>query len=339
MKRIFNALINALANAKQWAQREPIKRGNTVSLNLSITVLASTFFTTLLATQTSLAAANVATFDAPQLLSSNDLTGRAVAIADMNNDTHKDIVFVSGGHFNGANFIYFNDGAGGFSDSNRLQFGNNEPFTGSEDVRVSDLNNDNYPDILVGNSLVKGKTLVGQDVESYLYKNVGGTSIDLVKTFKTTIDGVRSVLFADIDGDNDQDIMMGTAAKPYSTTNTKTKTKTILFYENTGDFSFPVVDITLPHLDTGRNQTLVTVALATVDVNGVVGGTGRVKYLVAGNRGHWERLNKKGRVPTNSNYHPSAVFENTSSGAAAFSLKSSFGKVFQTTGMVTAIGI
>lgn len=274
----------------------------------------------------------VPNFSSPQYFAADIKLGRGVAVADMNNDGFNDIVLVSGGHHAGKNYVYFNDGKGNFSDTRSMQFGNaGEAFNNSEDVAVYDLNGDNYPDVLVGISSTRTSTAVNATVESYLYENMGGTALKLAHTFTLDRGGARSAAFTDLDGDGDQDVMLGTVVNGYSSTNKQT----ILFYQNQGNFNFDSYDIALPKLDTGNNKTLVTVAMTTVDYSGVINGPDRLKYLVVGNRGHWPRLapDTEDPVTTNSDYHPSAVFKNNSSGAPVLSLQSSFGKYFQTTGV------
>jgi hypothetical protein len=261
-----------------------------------------------------------------QTFSQSDKTGRAIVAADMNKDGFKDIVLVTGGHGEGGNYVYFNNGSGHFSDDQRMQFGQGLDNTG-EAAAVSDLDNDGYPDVVVANSSDK----TGSAIESYLYKNNQGKSLDSVGTpFNVGKGGARAVAFTDFDGDGKQDIIFGVSVNDYLSGNTNT----ILFYQNQGNFNFKSYSLTVPKLNTGKNKFLTSVVLATVDINGALNGSARLKYLIVGNRGKWneKRLDIMG-ITTNENLHPSAVFENKSTGTPGLTLKSSFGNIYQTTGI------
>ena len=58
------------------------------------------------------------TFQNPKYYATQANLGRGIKIADMNNDGVQDIVYVSGGHRNGPNYVYWGS-SNGFSDNNR----------------------------------------------------------------------------------------------------------------------------------------------------------------------------------------------------------------------------
>lgn len=131
----------------------------------------------------------------------DQVSASSVAFADVDGDNDQDVL-ISGVYFDGAlqfvSKLYTNDGSGNFT----LVSG--EPFTGvgSGSVAFADIDGDNDQDVLITGDQ-------GSNVGcSELYVNDGAGNYTLVAG--TPFDAVRNsfVAFADIDGDNDQDVLI-----------------------------------------------------------------------------------------------------------------------------------
>src|SRR5690606_23120822 len=85
---------------------------------------------------------------------------RSVAIADMNNDGHLDIVT---GNLNGANIIYF--GTKNFTFNETLHFGSADTDTYS--IALSYFNKDGLIDIMTGNYLKPNPLSINLDRKSF----------------------------------------------------------------------------------------------------------------------------------------------------------------------------
>lgn len=125
-------------------------------------------------------------------------SGRAMTLADIDNDNDFDLITISDRLFN---LVYLNDGLGNFSGTNGsvfegMAYGNTE---------LADVDGDLDLDLFVN-----GNRYVGNGVQNYsqLYINdgVGNYSLMGGTPFATVSSG--DMKFADIDGDNDQDIFL-----------------------------------------------------------------------------------------------------------------------------------
>lgn len=115
-----------------------------------------------------------------------------VSINDFNKDEHPDLVFVS--EDTEANEFYINrDGSEFLNQSNRI------PVTGISNAVVSlDVNNDKYPDLIIGN---KGSNTL-------LLNNKSGGFVDVTSTRISGFndDNTQDLLILDVDNDQDMDI-------------------------------------------------------------------------------------------------------------------------------------
>ncbi len=135
---------------------------------------------------------NFTFFDAPFLSVSNG----SVAFADIDGDNDQDVLITGSGNSGRVCKLYKNDGSGNFT----LSASN--PFTAVDhsSVAFSDIDGDNDQDVLITGSSIFGGV-------SNLYKNDGNGNFTFVATPFTGV-SYASIAFADIDGDNDQDVLI-----------------------------------------------------------------------------------------------------------------------------------
>ena len=125
--------------------------------------------------------------------------GGSVAFADIDGDGDLDVL-ITGKNNNSFRIakLYTNDGLGNFT------LVNNTPFLGvfNGSVAFADIDSDNDQDVLITGYFGEILTL------SYLYINDGGGNYTIANEtlFEGASDG--SIAFADIDGDNDQDVLI-----------------------------------------------------------------------------------------------------------------------------------
>jgi len=132
------------------------------------------------------------------------IIGCAIAMADVDNDTDQDLL-ISGSHSPAVDpgpitELYINNGAGNFSLMPDSTF---EPGT-SGSVAFADVDGDNDQDVLITGT----DGLNPAFLFSKLYKNDGQGNFS--EDMQTPFPGVSlsSIAFADIDGDNDQDVLI-----------------------------------------------------------------------------------------------------------------------------------
>jgi len=116
-----------------------------------------------------------------------------IGIADFDSDNDLDIVFAS--EDNAVHEFYLNNGDGSFRNANdRL------PTSIANSVLAQDVNNDNRPDIVLGNA--------GQD---FILINNGDTTFtnETSTRLPPSTDVTQDMKLADIDGDNDKDLIAG----------------------------------------------------------------------------------------------------------------------------------
>ena len=126
----------------------------------------------------------------------------SVAVADVDGDSDQDVLIAGlyiGDESSGITTLYTNDGTAGFTQVE------NTPFVGVAigSVAFSDIDGDQDQDVLVTGS--KFGSLV--DVAT-LYTNDGTGSFTPVQNTPFTKVAYSSVAFADIDGDNDEDLLI-----------------------------------------------------------------------------------------------------------------------------------
>jgi hypothetical protein len=83
-------------------------------------------------------------FADPRSFGPPDADTRAVAVGDLNNDGHADVVAC---HLGLGTFVYFNDGHGNFGDPVRIADASDQFYS----LLVVDMNRDSSPDIVAGN--------------------------------------------------------------------------------------------------------------------------------------------------------------------------------------------
>jgi hypothetical protein len=137
-------------------------------------------------------------------------TTTSVAIGDLNQNGHLDILVGNRGTFNtlsnryqGAeNYIAFNDGSGNFDTTSiyTLPFATTPDATNS--VAPGDLDHDGDLDIIIGNS--------GEQNTLYLNDGAGGFSPPA--RFGSSTSAAQGIALADIDSDSDLDVLIGNAS-------------------------------------------------------------------------------------------------------------------------------
>ena len=121
-----------------------------------------------------------------------------VAFADVDGDNDQDVLITGDNYLSHPIAeLYINDGVGNYS----LVIGT--PFTGVEygSIAFADIDNDNDQDVLITGTSTSGGI-------SKLYTNNGHGYFTLVSGTPFTGVGNGSIAFADIDGDNDQDVLI-----------------------------------------------------------------------------------------------------------------------------------
>jgi hypothetical protein len=123
----------------------------------------------------------------------------SLAFADVDNDNDRDVL-ITGTSFSGSliSRLYTNDGLGNFTEVTGT------PFEGAflSSTAFADVDGDNDQDILIAGRNKFGEPLA----KMYLNDGVGNFSISMSLPFETI--RIISVAFADVDGDNDQDVLI-----------------------------------------------------------------------------------------------------------------------------------
>jgi hypothetical protein len=191
----------------------------------------------------------------------------SIAFSDVDGDNDQDVLItgiqVSSPVFINTARLYINDGSGSFTEIM------NSPFTGVRDASIAfaDVDGDNDQDVLITGSAD------GTFGSSKLYTNdgSGGFSEVMGTPFEEVADG--AIAFADVDGDNDQDVLI---------TGTDGSAGISKLYTNDGSGNFTeVVDTPFPGLQGSA------VAFADVDSDNdldvlMTGGTGIFSFDYTG---------------------------------------------------------
>ncbi len=154
----------------------------------------------------------------------------ALSFADIDGDNDQDLL-LTGTHSPASppfvlSHIYLNDGAGNFSLKENTPF---PPCLGGS-VTFADIDNDNDKDVLI--------TGYKQDPIEYiadLYRNDGTGNFTLIENPAFQAVSLSSVDFADIDGDNDQDLIISGKNNPTAIT------RSTRLYTNDGNGNFNTV--------------------------------------------------------------------------------------------------
>lgn len=126
-----------------------------------------------------------------------------VRAADFNKDGHIDLIFVAEDDQN--HELYFGNGDGSFQDMSARLLARSE----ANGLDVGDVNGDDLPDIVVGNSGEKG--------HNFLWLNNPdnpGNFLDANATLPQVNDATQSINLADVDGDGDLDMLIGNEVPP-----------------------------------------------------------------------------------------------------------------------------
>jgi predicted nucleotidyltransferase len=137
--------------------------------------------------------------EVPQFTPFEGVTEGSIAFADVDGDNDQDVL-ITGANISGARIskLYTNDGMGSFSEMTGT------PFEGVlfSSIAFADVDGDNDQDVLITGANNSGAPI------SKLYTNDGMGSFSEVTG--TPFEGVSgsSIAFADVDGDNDQDVLI-----------------------------------------------------------------------------------------------------------------------------------
>ncbi|PEN13400.1 hypothetical protein CRI94_08725 [Longibacter salinarum] len=132
--------------------------------------------------------------DASERIPSHDRDSEDVAVADFDGDGYLDIVVVT--EDDTVNEFYLNDGSGHFRDA-----GDRWPVEGTSNaVIVVDLDDNGFPDLLVGNN--------GQN-RALINDSTGRFSDETASRLPSRDDVTQDLELGDVDGDGDLDLIVG----------------------------------------------------------------------------------------------------------------------------------
>ena len=152
------------------------------------------------------------------------LIDSSIAFTDIDGDNDQDVLITGHGYsgdISGDNIskLYINDGTGKYTEVTGT------PFQGvsSSSIAFADVDGDNDQDVLITG--YAGETYCSVRGRSKLYTNDGTGKYTQVTLFDGPFEGVRrgSVAFADIDGDNSQDLLVTGYNAPVETNHYNTK--------------------------------------------------------------------------------------------------------------------
>lgn len=164
------------------------------------------------------------------------VTNSDLALADFDGDSDNDLIITGYDGTEVHTYFYKNDGSGGFTKDDESSDGGSAVFvevqTGS--ISVADIDGDTHKDVVI----------LGQsdsDRTANIYTNDGSANFSKVGTPVLTKLSYANSAFADIDGDNDQDLVI-------TGYNGVSKGTTVM-YKNDGSGSFTDASITLAGTD------------------------------------------------------------------------------------------
>lgn len=122
----------------------------------------------------------------------------SIAFADVDGDNDQDVLITGRSDAGYRSRLYTNDGSGNFTEVMGTPFDN----VGLSSIAFADVDGDNDPDVLISGITSSSGSI------SKLYINNGSGSF--TEMMNTPFAGVRegSIAFADVDGDNDQDVLI-----------------------------------------------------------------------------------------------------------------------------------
>jgi gliding motility-associated-like protein len=131
----------------------------------------------------------------------------SIAFADVDGDNDQDVLITGRSDAGYSAKLYTNDGSGNFTEAIWT------PFQGVNEssIAFADVDGDNDQDVLITGIQVASPVYIAT---ARLYINDGSGSY--TEMLETPFDGVRdaSIAFADVDGDNDQDVLITGNAEP-----------------------------------------------------------------------------------------------------------------------------
>jgi PKD repeat protein len=130
----------------------------------------------------------------------------SVAFADIDNDNDQDVLIVGYTENWAVSELYINDGLGNFTEENFTPFSYQSQEVLVSATAMADMDNDGDQDIIISGQYVN--SIYPSYVAAKVYLNNGNNNFSPV--YETPMEGVQygDVAFADIDNDNDQDLLI-----------------------------------------------------------------------------------------------------------------------------------
>ena len=158
-----------------------------------------------------------------------------LAFADVDGDNDQDVIITGYAHINGSSVftttLYLNDGNGNFSAS---QAGNSFRQVADGAVAFSDIDQDGDMDLVLSGKIFTGSAITR--VLTVLYINDGNGKFTEVDPMPFEHVGSGDVVFADIDNDLDEDLLVSGIKSSTSTPDRATR-----LYTNDGNGNFTLV--------------------------------------------------------------------------------------------------
>jgi len=124
----------------------------------------------------------------------------SVAFADIDGDNDEDVLIAGRNFLEGSSKLYLNDGNGNFTEKLDIPF----EGVGIGSVAFADIDNDGDQDVL----LTGGPSVSQGNFDLYFNDGEGNFTLTSQSNFSQIGTSLTSVAFADVDGDNDQDLMV-----------------------------------------------------------------------------------------------------------------------------------
>ena len=200
---------------------------------------------------------------------------RSIALADLDRDGDLDVVT---GKYNRANSIYLNDGSNDpFTNSPGRTVGNDGYYT--EGIVIADINGDGYPDILSANLTDPHEIHLNNGTADPFYESS-------TYTLPITDSFAYSIAAGDVDGDGDQDVVLGELGQSI-------RTNKLFFNDGSGNFPGGAVEI-----GTEKTGATYRILLHDIDRDGdldVVAGNDGQGYRPLSKR--WQFRSLCGKFP------------------------------------------
>lgn len=166
-----------------------------------------------------------------------------VAVLDINQDGHPDLVLAS----NGPDAVLINDGEGGFRDESVMRLPPDDDV--SQDVTAGDVNGDGHLDLVFAN---EGQSRVLINDGNGIFSDEGGLPAGAFES--------REAVLGDVDGDGDLDLFLANVAAFMRSADPQNR---LFLNDGTGTFT----DVTDGRLPADRDMSFVA-ALHDVDADG-----------------------------------------------------------------------